>query len=193
MADVCEPPIETLANVTGELVSLADAKRELRVWSDDDDARVASYLTAAHRHCEMVGEISLHQSATRTYATRCWPSHGWRLRWPPVASVNSVTYYDAAGVLQTWSPSNYQTTITAHGYGVVSYAGDATLPAIADRPDAVVIAYTTGWGTEPPQEAAAAILLALRYLYGEDDERELRHAKMASDNLLASMAAWQYR
>lgn len=187
--------IETVSSESGEIVDLAEAKEHLGVWDDDQDSKVNLMLTAARDYCERWGEITLRQSATRTHATRDWPSCGWVLRRPPVTAVSSITYYDADNASQTLASSNYRVSITAEGFAHIEYAASATLPTLYDRQDAVTVNYTTGWGVDSsawPPSGKAAILLTLTYLYGEDDTRQLDSAEKAAKSLLAGIAAPTY-
>lgn len=191
--------IETIANATGEIVSLDEAKQQLRVWDSAEDARVRLMLEAARAYCEEWSESTLRLSATRTASNEGWPAGGWGLRHPPVSAVNSITYYDQTNTLRTLSSSNYRVTLTAAGCALVAWADNAsgfTLPGIADRPDAVTVTYTTGWGTAEaaPADAKAAVLLVLQWIDGQADHKSVLPTQVinAAQQILAGRSAWNY-
>lgn len=189
--------IETVASATGEIVSLDEAKRQLGVWDSADDSRVRLFLEAARNYCERWSETTLRLSATRTTACDRFPAGGWRLGYPPVTGVTSVTYYDSDNASQTWASSNYRVNITQHGVAEVEIDSQATYPVVYDRQDAVTVTYTTGWATAEaaPGDAKAAILLVLSHLYDAGDVKPAtaEQSKKAALNLLTGFADPSYR
>lgn len=187
--------LETATNVSGEIVSLTDAMRELGVWDSDEESRVQTYLSAAHAYCEEWCEITLHESVSRTYATHDWPPDGWALGRPPVTAVSSITYYDSDNAQQTLPTSSYRVFIGRDGLASVELTDTFERPALFDRQDAVTVSYTTGWGeaADAPPQAKAAILLTLKAIYGEDDTRQLSYARESAMLLMTGIAAWCYR
>ena len=189
--------IETVANASGEIVSLGEAKRKLGVWDDSDDAYVETHLKAARAYCEEWMETTLRLSATRTVQSDCWPLGGWVLKHPPVTAVTGITYYDSNNQSQTLSTSLYRTHLTMAGFAVVEWADEASgfvRPALTERDDAVTVTYTAGWGTadNAPADLKAAVLLTLEHLFGEGETKDLGYARAAAMRLLAGRAAPTY-
>jgi uncharacterized phiE125 gp8 family phage protein len=184
--------IHAVTSRSGEIVSLDEAKQQLRVWDPAEDNRVRSLLSAARSYCERWGEITLTQTATRTVKCEAWPSGGWVLKNPPVTAVTSITYIDADGDSQTLAASNYRTHLTEAGFGLIEWDDDAVLPTLASRDDAITVTYTTGWGENAPEDAKAAILLTLQSIDAQGDTRDLAYAENAAKGLLSGLAAWTY-
>lgn len=95
---------------------------------------------------------------------------------PPCASVTHVKYYDADGVLQTWSASNYTLVApagpTAQRAQIVPAAGVSypLLPSSAltqRRPDGVQVTFVCGWTSAAlvPAPIKAAMKLMIANLY----------------------------
>ena len=109
-----------------EPVTLAEAKAHLRVDHTAEDALIAMYLQAARQDCE--------EWTARAFVTQTWelvldkfPADEILLPRPPLQSVESVKYDDAAG---------QETTLATTEYDVDS----------ASQPGWVV-PVTTGWPT----------------------------------------------
>lgn len=173
-------PVETVSSESGEIVTLDEAKLQLGIWDDGMDAYVTSLIQQARDFCSRWSERTLRLSATRTYATRNWPSDGWVLRHPPVLAVSSIAYYDTNNAQQTLASSNYHVNVTADGFGRIEWSADADRPSVYDRPDAVTVTYTTGYASAEvaPATAKAAMILVMQAL----DETE---KPAVSDNMMA--------
>lgn len=168
----------------GEPLTLADAKLHLRVDDASDDTLIGIFLAAARKWAE--GECR------RACMTQTWrltldrfpplgqallPSTGLTsagaqakadvaLRRPPVASIASVQYVDAAGATQTLAPSEYVADLASLP-PVLSPAYGKSWPATRDQKNAVVVDFVAGYGgaAAVPADIKAAILLALGDLY----------------------------
>ncbi len=189
--------IEILVSTAGEIVSLDEAKRDLGVWDDSDDHRVSTNLAAARAYCERWSQTTLRLDAVRELKLSRWPVAGCVLRWPPVVSVDSITYRDTEDIEQTLSPAAYRVHVTAQGRGLIEWARDTagfSLPDLRLREDAITIRYRTGWQTagDAPADAKSAIMLIARTIYGEDEPRDLRYAKEAAMHLLSTHAQPTY-
>lgn len=146
-------------------VSLSDVKAHCRVDHNDDDTVLTSLLNGAVAYLDGWGGV----------LGRCLVTQTWRqdygsfgvLRPPlgPVASITSITYYDA---------SNEQQTLSADVYGLFadelgSYVGlkpDQSWPSAYGRSDAVSVTYVAGTAAaDVPASIKAAILLLTAYWY----------------------------
>ncbi len=147
------------AGPSGELLSVDEAKRHLRLYSSDLDDEIASLVRAARDYCERYTARTLRNTVTRTLTlAKWWPvCRGWeryqtrtdrdslRLPWPPLIAVSSIAYYDTDNASQTLNSSNYASEIGADGAGRIIWTSTATIPAVYDRPDAITITFTTGY------------------------------------------------
>ncbi|WP_176083419.1 head-tail connector protein [Martelella sp. HB161492] len=80
-----------------EPVSLDEAKNYLRIDHDDDDELITGLIVTARKHLEALTGLSLMTQSWRLYRDS-WPKSGMiSLAHGPVASVSSVTVYDAEG------------------------------------------------------------------------------------------------
>jgi uncharacterized phiE125 gp8 family phage protein len=136
-------------DATDEPISLTEAKLHLRVSGSDEDTKIRRDIRAAR----MQIEDYLHRglvTQTWTYAqdvfTVCipLPMAG------PLASVTSVQYYDASGVLQTLSTDTYDVD-TLSEPGCVRLKPDQVWPQTqVGKALAVQVVYVVG-------QAAAAV------------------------------------
>lgn len=150
-----------------EPVSVAEAKEQLHIDHDDEDAYVDALIVAARSYCEMVTQRSF---VTRTYTAYmdCWPAAKFTLPFPPLASVTSIKYYDDAGSpAATVSSSDY--IVDAHSEpGRVALKSSAAWPTVNLREmNGVEVIYTAGYGNAGavPDLYKAAIKLLIGHLY----------------------------
>lgn len=132
-----------------EPISLEEARAFCRVTGTDEDVTLLALIGAARRLCE--------QKTGRQLVTQTWniwydsfaeadPRCRGEIWLPrsPVQSVAYVKYFDAAGVQQTWSSSNYQLAKGMHPR-LAPVAG-VSWPTTYDRLQAVEIQVVCGYG-----------------------------------------------
>ena len=153
-----------------QAVTTAEAKSHLRVDTSDDDTLIASLITAATTWCE--------DYENRAYITQTITANLDKfsseiiLPRPPLQSVTTIKYLDAAGDQQTLSSAVYDVDIIREP-GRVTLAYNQTWPTIRSIINAVEIIYKAGYGdasTNVPERARAAIKLLVGHLY---ENREL--------------------
>ena len=90
-----------------------------------------------------------------------------RLDGAPVASIESISYRDEAGQMQTLDPQDYEADkVSSPGWAMIGYG--KAWPATQDRANAVTVDYTAGYGadhTSVPECARQYILLRLADLW----------------------------
>jgi uncharacterized phiE125 gp8 family phage protein len=153
---------KTITPVTAEPVSLAEARLQCKVDSDDTshDAVLTSLITAAREYAEhytgrAIAPVTLE--AALDAFPRC--SEGFDLPMPPVASITSIKYTDPAGAEQTLPTSAYVLSTYGDGRTVTPAAG-ASWPSTQCIPDAVRVRFVTGYEADAlPQALKAAMLL----------------------------------
>jgi len=147
-------------------VSLADVKAQLRIDGAAHDATLTAYIDAATKVAE-------HETGRR-FITQTWeavfdafPCGAVELGLPPVQSIVSVKYLDAAGAEQTLSGAAY--VLDADQLpGYVLPAADADWPSTADSVNAVRVRFLVGYGaaaTDVPANARVWITLAVSQLF----------------------------
>ncbi|MBE3590004.1 MAG: phage head-tail connector protein [Firmicutes bacterium] len=150
-----------------EPVTLAEAKLHLRVDATDDDALISGLIRAAREHAEQILGRAL-MTQTLELGLDDWPRDEILLPMPPVQSVASISYTDAAGVVRTVDPASYVVDTASEPARVVlrwSY----TWPADVLQPQsgAIRVRYVAGYqsAADIPQAIKAAILLHIGHLY----------------------------
>lgn len=154
-------------DATVEPVTLADAKVHCDIAAGDTtrDAIVTSLITTARTACEERLQRTLIQTDWEL-TVDAFPC-AIPLRMPRVISVQSVKYYDEAGVQQTLAPSSYQVDDRSEPGWIVPAYG-YSWPATRDQINAVTVAYRCGYGTDAtsvPAPIKQWILLAIRAMY----------------------------
>jgi uncharacterized phiE125 gp8 family phage protein len=154
---------------TVEPVTLGEAKVHLRLDPDTthpEDDLIAALIVAAREYVESQTDRALIATVF-DYTLDEFPD-GWFLTIPKasLSAVASVKYYDADGVLTTWSSTNY--VVRTGDPGEVHLTPTGVWPVTEYRPGAVVIRCTIGYGTTAasvPASVRAAILLMVAHLY----------------------------
>ena len=164
--------ITTITPPAALAVSMADARLQCRRETDDTslDALITRYIQGAAAECEAITHCALMEQ-TLEQTLDAFPAEGdIRLKRPPVRSIVSVTYVDAAGVTQTLPPEAY--TLNATGDDRVRSwwllpAEGTTWPATRAVVDAVRIRMVCGLATSDatvPADIGIWLLLAIAYL-----------------------------
>lgn len=162
----------TLRYVSGpttEPVTLAQAKAHLRVDHDAEDALISALIVTARGMAEhKIGRALGTQTWTRTLDK--FPDGALELGMPPVQSITSVSYIDAAGDEQTLSTSDYiLDSVQAPGW-VLPSSDLGAWPSTADTINAVTVTFVTGWAAASvPQEIKQYILMHVASMYDRRD------------------------
>lgn len=153
-----------------EPVTLDEARLHLRVDDDmtADDSLISGLIRAAREHAEQVLGRAL-MTQTLELGLDDWPcGDAITLPMPPVQSVESITYTDAAGLQHTVDPASYVVD-TASEPARVALRWGYTWPAdiLQPRSAAIRVQYVAGYAaaTDVPQAIRAAILLHVGLLY----------------------------
>ena len=150
---------------THEPLSLGETKDHLRVDGTDDDALIEALIIAARRHAEGF--------TWRVFISQVWdlhldafPTGTLLLPTPPLISVASVKYYDAADVQQTLAASTYQVDAASEP-GRLALADGQSWPTPDVRLNAVTIRFTAGWAdrSQVPADIKSALLLLIGHWF----------------------------
>ena len=155
-----------------EPVSLEQAKAQLRVTDSDQDSLIGGKVRAAREFVETQTQRALLEQTWRLSLDR-FPWDGViLLPRPPLLEVVSVKYVDALGVLQTLTEDvNYTVDADSEPARLVP-AYELAWPESRDVPNAVLVEFTAGYGSDPdavPGELVEAMLLWIQHLYDGDD------------------------
>lgn len=134
-----------------ELPLTIDALKEhLRVDGSDDNAVIASYLSAALAYVDGRDGVLGRALVEQAWAVQLdggFPVCGEPIRMPlpPLRDVTEIAYIDPAGVQQVLDASAYE-VLTNREPGEVRPAYGLTWPTTRCQPSAVTITFTAGFG-----------------------------------------------
>jgi uncharacterized phiE125 gp8 family phage protein len=185
-----------------EPIDLDEAKAQCRVDGSDEDALIQGYIVAAREYTE---NITGRQSTTATWDLGL-DDFPCSIDMPkaPLQSVTSISYLDAAGVIQTLAPSNYK-VVGAFGTGEpnpTAARGRITLPYGTMWPptrceaNSVTVRFVAGYGTadKVPMALKQAMLLLISLWYRNREAAQAAIAvtplPMAVDALLGPYRTW---
>jgi len=187
---------------TVEPLTVAEAKTHLRVSGNDDDTYITNLIVAARQAVESGESWSLERSLINTTWRLTLDGFSARvseieLPRPPVPSITSILYDDAANVEQTLASTRYRLISDADPARVMPVYNDEWPDAI-DYPGSVRITYVAGYGATAasvPQAVKQAMLL----LIGDMFENRESILTGTSSGVLPTVRAllngyqWRYR
>ena len=141
-----------IVDSTSEPISLAQAKRQLRVDGTDDDTFISSLISAARNYVENQCSVSLVAATFRQTLDAFPASDTISLNFPPLQYVSSITYVDSAGDTQTLATTVYS-VLTTERPGKIKLKYLQEWPTTRVQPDAAVITFRAGYAR--PFTAAA--------------------------------------
>lgn len=149
-------------------VTLEEAKGHLNLFDNAWDAIVRSKIASATEYCQ--GRISGNRTLMPTVYDGILP--GWdgaqiELPLPPLASVDSVKYFDADNAEQTLDSANYSVITPTGDPGFIEMILGETFPPTYTRPDAVTFRFTAGYATAAlvPATMREAVLQMTAHLF----------------------------
>jgi len=150
---------------SGDVVTTTELRSELRLGDITDyDSDLALYQEIAVEELEADCRLQLLTATWKLLLNRfpCNSEDGIEIPLAPVQSVSSIQYYDTAGVLQTWSSSNYDVS-DGDFPKRISTAGDGIAwPSTELRPDAAIVTFVAGYGTSQNVPAMAKGIIRMK-------------------------------
>lgn len=155
-----------------DVLTLAAAKKHLRIDFNDDDDLIDSYIAAAVQNLDGRDGWLGRALAPQLWELRLPAFDGPEIKvpLPPLIAVESVTYYDAGDVLRTLAADQYEVAgIGGFGKARVVLRSGLRWPETARRIEAVMVRFSAGYVTndDPPAAAVPApIVTAIKRQVG---------------------------
>jgi uncharacterized phiE125 gp8 family phage protein len=177
--------LKLITAATALAVSLTDAKTSCRIDESALDLEITGAIHAATRIAEHESGRCI-MSQTFEISLDAFPD-AFELTRVPVASITSLKYYDADGVLITMDSGDYTLDIADdYGFAYVVPAYGTEWPTARDQINAVVLRYVAGYATTteqvtPSDNLKIKILLA----HWDNDKTSLDDRLAAVDKVYA--------
>ncbi|MDO1559820.1 head-tail connector protein [Brevundimonas sp. 2R-24] len=147
------------------LLTTAEAKAQLRVTHDEDDALIDGLISTATAFIEGPNGCGL-APLTQTWRLSLdgFPAGPITLPLSPVQAVEAITYTDEAGESRTLAAYAFDADVQP---GKVWPAYQASWPAARLAPGSVKVTFTTGYGdaSDVPADLKHAALMLVGHLY----------------------------
>lgn len=209
--------LRLIAPAVCEPVSLPQAKQHLHLEQDftEDDALISAYISAARLMCEQeTRRVFFNQTFILTLDSFPWfrgymsgtapaSNHGYMNSWqgceiklprPSCVSVESITFLDATGAVNTVPPTSYFVDVMSEPARIVPMYNTWWSTAPLYLPGSVQITYTAGTFGDGlvintiPATIQIAILLLVGHFYANREatsDKVLTTIPLAVDSLLA--------
>lgn len=192
--------VKLITPPASEPVSVSEAKLHLRVDGADEDTLISGLITAARQYVEDYTQRALITQTWRLLLDEFPNGDTIHVPLPPLQSVNSVTYYDEDGALQTLPTTDYHVDPES-AQGRVVLTDGKCWPTTQTRPNAVTIEFVAGYGdaASVPQAIKQAILLLVAHWYEHREAVVIgtsgnvaKEAAFAVDALLTPYRVWRF-
>lgn len=181
--------LELIAAPAAEPVTISELKQHLRILHATEDQLIERFGRLAREQVETELTRSLITQQWRMFLPRFPAGSIIELPRPPLVSVQSVTYLDSDGAVQTFAASSYRVLKGPHGGRIEKKSGIAW-PATDTHGQAVTVEFTAGYGASAaavPEAIRNAILMLAEHYYfnrGETSEMQLAKNPVAAARLL---------
>lgn len=197
-------------------VSLAEARLQLGIDTEDYDPRLAALIAAATAHVENATGRALIQRTYRAFLD-WWPSDNldanpgtmpfpraadwWEggylssyvhLPMPPLVSIGDLITYDDSDVPTTFDPALYFAD-TAGAIGRLVLRSNAAWPIVLRPVNGIQIDWTAGYGPDPgdvPETMRLAILCMVGFLNEQRGDTDMGATPSVVDMLLSPYLVW---
>jgi len=184
-------PLSVVAAPATEPLTLSEAKLQLRLSTDDDNAVVTSLIPSARSVIEAVTRTALLTQQLRLTLPAFF--NEIFLPRPPLQSVSTFTYLDADGATQTVDSSLYN--VVSGNPSRITLATNQSWPETLEHPEAVTITFVAGYATvaEIPPKLMAALRLEIEQEYeGPDDILQKAIDRLTYGSRHHNSAAWEH-
>lgn len=147
--------VSTAATTYG--ITLQEAKDHLRIADTSFDTQITDYLQAAAMQMLRMVAVSPGDAVLKAYF-KDWSDFEFYI--DPIASIDSIKYYDENNSQQTLGTGNYNTFLDGYPKKIEI----TSEPSLYDRPDAVEVTFTTGY-TTTPEDVKHALRLMVKDMF----------------------------
>jgi uncharacterized phiE125 gp8 family phage protein len=163
----CTNTLELIDPPLVEPVTLAEAKAQLRVDFNDDDAIIGRLISTAVAFTDAKGALG------KAMITQKWRQYVGtdpgvvRLLINPVQTVTAIRFFDPDGNEQFDNVQNYSVFAT-NGFTIIQPKPGFDWPETENRPDAIGVEYEAGYGDAPsdvPQTVRHALMMLIAHWY----------------------------
>ena len=175
-----------IAAGTPEPISIDEAKNNLRVSHNVDNAIITGMIESAREYVELWTGRALVPT-TITMKLDSFPGSSGVILLPrsPVTAFTSIAYFDENNVSQTFSTSYYQSDLASEPARVAPVT-TSTWPATYTKLAAVTLTYTVGYATPAavPERLKQAMQILVAHWYSKREP-----IGMAGDEVAFSLRA----
>lgn len=158
--------LQLITAPVAEPLTLAEAKLHLRETRDTQNAIITVLITVARQQCETITRRALITQTWDLFLPGFPAGEAIEVPLSPLASVESITYVDSAGVIQTWDAAEYTVDAVSEPGRIVP-AYNESYPTARAVPNAVKVRFVAGFGaaSEVPEGIKQAMRLLVGHLY----------------------------
>ena len=168
-----------------QVVSLADAKMQLRVDDTNEDSLITSLILAATQHAQSYCNRLFINTTVTAYMDK-FPDTPILLKNGQVSALTSIKYFSTLDTELTWATTEYEYDIKSIPARVAAKS-TKSYPTVAEKMNAISLVYQVGWAdaSQVPEAIKHALYLIIGRLYNEREDSVFR-LPTASQNLLNS-------
>ena len=174
-----------------EPVSTAEVRAHMRVTHTDEDALIASLITAARVTVENITRRSLIEQKWKLVLDTFPKERSFKIPHSPTTAVEYIDYLDVDGQQQTLDASIYWVDVASSPARICLADGASYPETQAGRPNCVEVGFYAGYGAtreSVPAPIRHAIKLLVAHLYENPDivnAGQLSEIPMSCEYLLA--------
>lgn len=156
-----------------DTLTLAEAKKTLRIYTQDFDREIEDVIASAIDYIEQHTGRTCRLEITAVDTFRRWCDVG-RIEMQPASAISSLKYYDTNASLQTVSSANYRLIESTDGSAYLELDVDYVRPDLDNRDAAIELTYTAGYATadDLPKRLKQAVKAAVVMFWADLSPQE---------------------
>lgn len=184
--------LSVTAPAAAPVISVDEIKAQVRQDLPDEDVLIAGLANAAS---EAVQRLTGKALVTQGWDWKIARPDG-RLTLPlsPIQAITSLAYFDGDDVVQALDVNEFY-FVSSDDVAILELKSASAWPVMADRPDALTVAFTAGFGaatTIPADLRQAALMLAAHWYENREaaSARSLSNVPSGVEDLISLHKAW---